>query len=237
LGATKVAIPEVTVTWEKIQARLGTSATSSAGRKEACSLNSAIRVTDVRSEDLEMLRGSATRTEVADGSDEADEPVDPEQGPGVVADGLDDAEVNDIGAGPLPADSIAPAPIAKVAVRRRSHTGQAATNRGEYERQRTRESKISTSCIGHEREKHDWWPVGTELIGRIGSETFTATVMENAQVKSGRSLLITSGPANGRICITPTRAAMEATEACRQSHNLGRGGGVTNGWDFWKPRT
>ena len=109
--------------------------------------------------------------------------------------------------------------------------------RGEYERQRTRESKISTACVGHEREKHDWWPVGTELIGRIGSETFTATVVENAQVKSGRSLLITSGPASGKVCLTPTRAAIEATEHYRQANNLGRGGGVTNGWDFWKPRT
>ena len=32
------------------------------------------------------------------------------------------------------------------------------------------------------------------------------------------------------------RAAMEATEAYRQAHNLGRGGGVTNGWMFWSPR-
>ncbi len=79
--------------------------------------------------------------------------------------------------------------------------------------------------------------MGTELIGHIGSETFTATVVENPQVKSGRSLLITSGPASGRVCITPTRAAIEATEDYRQANNLGRGGGVTNGWDFWKPRT
>jgi hypothetical protein len=105
---------------------------------------------------------------------------------------------------------------------------------GEYERQRTRESKVATACIGHEREKHDWWPLGTTVVGQIGSETYTATVVENANVKSNRSLLITSGPANGRICITPTRAAMEATEAYRQTHNLGRGGGVTNGWEFWK---
>ena len=67
--------------------------------------------------------------------------------------------------------------------------------------------------------------------------TFTATVVENAQVRSGRSLLITSGPAMGKVCLTPTRAAIEATEHYRQANNLGRGGGVTNGWDFWKPRT
>jgi len=79
--------------------------------------------------------------------------------------------------------------------------------------------------------------VSTELIGRIGSETFTATAVENPQVKSGRSLLITSGPASGKVCLTPTRAAIEATEAYRRTHNLGRGGGVTNGWDFWSPRT
>lgn len=106
--------------------------------------------------------------------------------------------------------------------------------RGEYERQRTRESKISTVCVGREREKHEWWPVGTELVGRMGSENFTAMVVENAQVKSGRSILITSGAASGRVCMTPTRAAIEATEDYRKAHNLGRGGGVTNGWEFWK---
>jgi hypothetical protein len=108
-------------------------------------------------------------------------------------------------------------------------------SRGERERQRTRESKIATECIGYERAKHDWWPVGTQLQGKIMGEVFTALVVENSQVKSGRSLLITSGPANGKVCITPTRAALEATEAYRQANNLGRGGGVTDGWDFWKP--
>ncbi len=37
--------------------------------------------------------------------------------------------------------------------------------------------------------------------------------------------------------MTPTRATIEATEDYRQTHNLGRGGGVTNGWEFWSPRT
>ena len=122
-----------------------------------------------------------------------------------------------------------------------AHRGQTTASRlrvsaGQYERQRTRESKISTACVGRERERHDWWPLGTALVGRIGSETFTATVVENAAVKSNRSLLITSGPANGRVCMTPTRAAIEATESYRQIHNLGRGGGVTNGWEFWSPK-
>lgn len=107
--------------------------------------------------------------------------------------------------------------------------------RGEYERQRTRESKVSTECLGHERERHDWWPVGTQLVGRIGSETFTALVVANPQVKSGRSIRVTSSPTAGMVCLTPTRAAIEATEDYRQAHNLGRGGGVTNGWSFWKP--
>ena len=112
-----------------------------------------------------------------------------------------------------------------------------SSSRGEYERSRTRESKVSTACLGAEREKHAWWPLGTEVVGQIGNEFFTAVVVENAAVKSGRSLKLTSGSAQGRICITPTRAAMEATEAYRQAHNLGRGGGVTNGWLFWQPRT
>jgi hypothetical protein len=126
--------------------------------------------------------------------------------------------------------------VTQAAHRGRVVPSSSGLSAGEYERQRTRESKVSTTCIGHEREKHDWWPVGTELVGRIGSEAFTATVVENTQVKSNRSLLITSGPANGRVCITPTRAAMEATEVYRQTHNLGRGGGVTNGWEFWEHR-
>ena len=108
--------------------------------------------------------------------------------------------------------------------------------RGERERKRTRESKVSTACVGQPREPHTWWPIGTKLVGQMNSEEFTATVVENAQVKSGRSLQITSGAAKGKLCLTPTRGAMEATEAYRQANNLGRGGGVTNGWSFWKPK-
>ena len=111
-----------------------------------------------------------------------------------------------------------------------------SSSRGAYERERTRESKVSTACLGVERDKHDWWPLGTELVGQIGSEEFTAEVVGNPRVKSGRSVLITSGPAKGTLCLTPTRAAIEATEAYRQANNLGRGGGVTNGWTFWQPR-
>ena len=61
-------------------------------------------------------------------------------------------------------------------------------------------------------------------------------VVENTQVKSGRSVLISSGAASGKMCLTPTRAAIEATESYRHTHNMGRGGGVTNGWTFWQPR-
>jgi hypothetical protein len=45
-------------------------------------------------------------------------------------------------------------------------------------------------------------------------------VVENAQVKSGRSILITSGAASGKVCMTPTRVAIEATEHYRQANNL-----------------
>lgn len=107
--------------------------------------------------------------------------------------------------------------------------------RGERERARTRESKVSTGCLGQPRDPHVWWPVGTELVGTIGTETFTAIVVENPRVKSNRSVQITSGTASGQVCMTPTRAAIEATEAYRQAQKLGRGGGITNGWTFWKP--
>jgi hypothetical protein len=186
-------------------------------------------------EDLDCLRGAVSDV-MAPSCDDADEQMEAEQGPSVVADGPDDTDGHDANSA-SPVDPAGPAPTTRVAGRTRSRISQASTARGEYERQRTRESKISTSCVGHEREKHDWWPVGTELVGRIGSETFTAMVVENTQVKSGRSLLITSGPANGKVCLTPTRAAIEVTEHYRQANNLGRGGGVTNGWDFWQPRT
>ena len=78
--------------------------------------------------------------------------------------------------------------------------------------------------------------MGTELVGRIGTEEFNATVVENPQVKSGRCVRITSGQAAGRICLTPTRAAIEATEDYRQAQKLGRGGGIANGWEFWQPK-
>jgi len=147
--------------------------------------------------------------------------------------------------GPLPGEpsaaepfdgSTAGAPTRTKRRRRRNHASTATLPQGEYERQRTRESKVSTSCMGREREGHDWWPVGTELVGDICSESFTAVVVENTRVKSGRSIQITSGPATGKACRTPTRAALEATEAYRQANNLGRSGGVTNGWSFWQPR-
>jgi len=119
---------------------------------------------------------------------------------------------------------------------RSQSTPHSRVAQGEYERQRTRESKIATVCVGSERPKHQWWPIGTELVGRIGPEVFKAVVVDNPQVKSGRSLQIMSGPVQGRICNTPTRAALEATEAHRNRYGLGRAGGVTNGWSFWQPK-
>jgi len=130
----------------------------------------------------------------------------------------------------------APKPVAPPAPAPPSTPESSDPSRGARERQRTRESKVSTTCVGQPRTPRAWWPVDTELEGRIGSEIFTATVVENSQVKSNRSVLITSGAAQGRVCITPTRAAIEATEEYRRISNLGRGGGVTNGWSFWKPK-
>jgi hypothetical protein len=184
--------------------------------------------TTLTADDLDCLRG-AVRAGMIDMADDADAPA--------TSAGADTEEeaCSDEHA---PTDEVSPAPpvprATQTAQRRSAASSSSNLSAGEYERQRTRESKVSTACIGNEREKHDWWPIGTTLVGRIGSEAFTATVVENTKVKSNRSLLITSGPASGRICITPTRAAMEATEAYRHAHNLGRGGGVTNGWEFWK---
>ncbi len=123
-----------------------------------------------------------------------------------------------------------PVPMKETQARARS-----GLTMGERERARTRESKVSTACVGQPRTGHNWWPVGTDLEGRVGTERFAAQVVQNSRVKSGRGLLITSGPAMGRVCNTPTRAALEATESYRQASGLGRCGGVTNGWTFWKP--
>lgn len=179
-------------------------------------------------EDLDTLRSFEP---VTAGSVVAEAPEVPESEDAQSADepsASKNTEPFDVGTAVMPAGS---------RKRQQQNHGNTSTlPRGEYERQRTRESKVSTSCVGHEREKHDWWPIGTQLEGRIGSEVFTALVVENAQVKSGRSVLITSGAASGKMCLTPTRAAMEATERYRQTHNMGRGGGVTNGWEFWKQK-
>jgi hypothetical protein len=86
--------------------------------------------------------------------------------------------------------------------RRGAPTSVTAASAGEYERQRTRESKVSTTCLGKPREPHAWWPIGTHLVGRIGSEEFNAIVVANPQVKSGCSLQIRSGAAAGRVCIS-----------------------------------
>ncbi|HOW73760.1 MAG TPA: hypothetical protein PKY77_24425 [Phycisphaerae bacterium] len=178
-------------------------------------------------EDLDVLRGMAPVVMVDSAAETAAVSVVERSAP-VAADALEDAVT-------APEESVHTGPAAPR--RACGSTAASALPRGEYERQRTRESKISTACVGREREKHDWWPVGTELVGRMNSETFTATVVENPQVKSNRSLLITSGPASGRVCMTPTRAAIEATEDYRQAHNMGRSGGITNGWEFWSPKT
>jgi hypothetical protein len=181
-------------------------------------------------DDLDYLRGAESAATV-DATDEAGAAI------ASVEEGVEQAADLDVQP-PIAVSSTSPISQAPpIAHRGRAAVSSLRASAGEYERQRTRESKISTACIGREREKHDWWPLGTTLVGRIGSETFTATVVENAAVKSNRSLLITSGPANGRVCMTPTRAAIEATESYRQIHNLGRGGGVTNGWEFWSPQT
>ncbi len=179
-------------------------------------------------DDLDCLRGLASAAPTGSSDDDRDSEVSAASDDAGPAGSDDRVGVEDTSAPSRPQQR------ARVVARQRVGSTAAGMSAGEYERQRTRESKVSTACIGQERERHDWWPLGTTLVGRIGSETFTATVVENTQVKSNRSLLITSGAASGRICITPTRAAMEATEAYRQAHNLGRGGGVTNGWEFWK---
>lgn len=155
----------------------------------------------------------------------------------LTADELDEIRGHAAGAGIQPVVITADGEPAEIDEAENDPAVQGDTSRGERERQRTRESKVSTACLGQARQPHPWWPLGTELIGRIGGEEFAAIVVENPRVKSGRSLKITSGAARGRVCLTPTRAAMEATEAYRQASNLGRGGGVTNGWSFWSPRS
>lgn len=182
-------------------------------------------------DDLDCLR-STTAVATVEPADEESEEAAPTAQEDTGATGVDEDIESDDGSPPPQI----PSPSQPAGRRRAAPTSAATATAGEYERQRTRESKVSTTCLGKPREGHDWWPVGTELVGRIGAEEFTVVVVENPQVKSGRSLQIRSGAAAGRVCVTPTRAAIEATEAYRQAHNLGRGGGITNGWDFWQPK-
>ena len=177
-------------------------------------------------EDLDYVRGLPPSEERRnrrqhEGKDEAPEAVAPAATTVAVA---EPESVSSPGVATPAVPAVPPAPSAS------------DPSRGARERERTRESKVSTACVGQPRTPHPWWPLDTELEGRINSEVFTATVVENSQVKSGKSVLITSGAAQGRVCITPTRAAIEATEEYRQIANLGRGGGVTNGWTFWQPK-
>jgi len=181
-------------------------------------------------DDLDGLRGTAG-TATVEPPDEESETAAPAVLDDIDLTGSDDGTEVDEGSSPAPNQ-----PRARRKGPRHAAPTPASMSAGEYERQRTRESKVSTGCLGKQREQHDWWPLGTELVGRIGSEQFAAVVVENPQVKSNRSLRITSGRAAGKVCITPTRAAIEATEDYRQTHKLGRGGGITNGWDFWQPK-
>ena len=173
---------------------------------------------DLTADDLDLLRGMAPECPPGQSrSDRATKITDPE---------IEEAADQEL---------VAPGQDASSPVEA-TDRGIGKLSAGDREQLRTRESKVSTACIGQERVKHEWWPIGTELVGHIGPGTFTATVVQNARVKSGRSVEITSGLAAGRICLTPTRAAIEATEDYRQANNLGRGGGVANGWTFWQPR-
>lgn len=87
------------------------------------------------------------------------------------------------------------------------------------------------------RRRHierDWPSEGTILSAEYYGETYTAEViLAGKRLKAGKQIHITSGPAKGMVCDSPSEAMLSATEMQRDQQSLGRKG-VANGWVFWQ---
>jgi hypothetical protein len=83
------------------------------------------------------------------------------------------------------------------------------------------------------RPRHEWPDIGTILEADYLGQHYEAEVIAAARNKSGKAIRILSGPAAGNVCRSPSGAMLQATQAQRTAHDLGRTG-VANGWEFWK---
>lgn len=96
---------------------------------------------------------------------------------------------------------------------------------------------VSRAAVKRKRKRrtfeHQWPEPGTVLQADYEGVHYEAQVIVDAGSRSQRAVKILSGPADGKICRSPTGAMMEATQKQRTERNLGKKG-VANGWSFWK---
>ncbi len=85
------------------------------------------------------------------------------------------------------------------------------------------------------RVKHTWPEVGTILEADYEGTRYEAEVVPAVKYKSGKAVKILSGPAAGKVKSSMSGAMNLATKRQREDNNLGSKG-VSNGWEFWKPR-
>lgn len=83
--------------------------------------------------------------------------------------------------------------------------------------------------------KHTWPEVGTVLQANYEGVHYEAEVIASPKYKSGKAVKILSGPAAGKVKSSMSGAMNLATKRQREDNNLGSKG-VSNGWEFWKPR-
>lgn len=80
--------------------------------------------------------------------------------------------------------------------------------------------------------EHEWPDAGAVLEADYCGQHYEAEVIEAPQYKSGKALKILNGPAAGEVAHSVSGAMLKATEAQRETNDLGRKG-VANGWSFW----
>lgn len=80
-----------------------------------------------------------------------------------------------------------------------------------------------------------WPPVGTQLAGTFGGETFRAQVIAAPKLKSKKALRLLSPPLNGTVCQSFSKAQDVVTLAHRQKIGVKGKTGLTPAWDWWNP--
>jgi hypothetical protein len=83
---------------------------------------------------------------------------------------------------------------------------------------------------------HQWPPVGSVIEADYQGTHYEAQIIPMPRFKSGKSIKILNGPAQGTVSRSFTGAMLRATEKQREENGLGRKG-VSNGWDFWRVKS